>query len=108
MLSPVLALPLLLATALSASSEAPARPPADVSAAAPIADFRSDPVPTLESSPRTPEPALRRVWSAVGCQVVQTGAPAPLRGRVASEAARAIQDHRVLRIRTRGPPRRVS
>ena len=109
MLTPAVALSLLLATALGASSPAPVRPQASVSAVAPTVPSRPDPAPSLESSPRTPEPGLRRTWSAVGgCQVVRAGAPAPLQGGLAWEAASATEDGRVRHSRTRGPPRRVS
>ena len=108
MLTPAVALPLLLATALDASSPAPVRSRMDVSAAAPSGACRPEPAPSLESSPRAPEPGLRRIWSAVGCQVVRAGALAPLRGGMTREAARTPGDGRVRRLRTRGPPCRVS
>src|SRR5262245_2627851 len=108
MLTPAVALPLLLATALGASSSAPARSLAGVSAEAPTSASRPDPAPSLESSPRPPEPTLRRSWSAVGCDVVEAGVPAPLRGGVARESAGDPEDGRVRRTQPRGPPRRVS
>lgn len=108
MLTPAVALPLLLATALDASSPAPARSRADVSPTVLTDAVPPEPAPSLESSPRPPEPGLRRAWSAVGCQVVQASAPAPLRRGIAAESARATADGRVRRIGARGPPRRVS
>jgi hypothetical protein len=108
MLTPAVALPLLLATALDASSPAPVRPRGVVSPAAVSGAARPEPAPSLESSPRPLEPGLRRSWSAVGCLVLRAGALAPLRGGIAPESARATEDGRVRRIGARGPPRRVS
>jgi hypothetical protein len=107
MLTQLVALPLLLATSLDAPALASTRSRTDVSAEAPGGDFRRDPAPSIESSPRPPEPGLRRVWSAVGCEPVDAGARPPLRGRVTTDSARATEDGRVRKSRTRGPPCRV-
>lgn len=106
MLTVAVALPLLLATSLGAP--APARFRAGVSEAVPSSCCRHEPAPSLESSPRPPEPSLRRSWSALGCQVVAAGVPAPLRGGVAREAAGATTDGQAAAIQPRGPPRRDS
>ena len=103
MLTPAAALPLLLATALDASSPAPMRSRRDVSAPAPSGACRTGSAPSLESSPRAPGPGLRRIWSAVGCEVVQAGALAPLRDGMTRETAGTAGDGRVRRLRTRGP-----
>lgn len=108
MLTPLVALPLLLATTLDAPVSAPARLSAGVSTVALGDASRRDSEPSLESSPRAPEPGLRRSWSAVGCQVVQADARPPWRGWTAAEGAGSVRDGRVLKSRTRGPPCRVS
>lgn len=107
MLIPLAALPLLAAT-LDAPAAAPAWPPADAYAASPRRETEAPPAPSIESSPRIPEPALRRTWCAVGTEVARAGPPVAAGRGIGSPAARATVEGRVQRLRTRGPPRRES
>jgi hypothetical protein len=103
MLITVAALPLLLAATLDAPAAAHPRLGAEPRAAEPLRAHEAPPR-SIESSPRAPEPALRRTWSAVGCRVAQVAAPAVQRAMAAPGAASAVAKVEAYRLRTRGPP----
>jgi len=106
MLTPLAALPLVLATALGAPSPASTRTGGERGGAAFWDDTRPESVPSIESCPRTPDPVLRRC-SALGRQALQEGAPTLLRGGIRPAIAMTVEDGRVRRLPSRGPPRRV-
>jgi hypothetical protein len=109
MLSPVAALPLLLAATLDAPPvAAPARPTVDSYAAEYERRTEAPPAPTIESSPRLPEPSLRRSGYAEGSDQARAGQPGATDSNLASPAARRVGEGRVQRLRTRGPPQRES
>jgi hypothetical protein len=108
MLTQLVALPLLLAATLDAPQPETIRPRVGASAAALGSVPQPPPVPSLESSPRLPEPVLRRTWCAEGSEATQAGASGPVGRGITKTAALALADGRIQRPRPRGPPRHDS
>lgn len=105
MLTPLAALPLVVATALDVASPTLARAGSDRAGAASWDHARPAPKPSLETCPRVPDPVLRRCWSALGCHADQPGAPTLVHGGIGSATAISTEDGRVRRLASRGPPR---
>src|SRR5262245_47015803 len=108
MLTPLAALPLLLAATLDAPPPAPTRPRADSYASAPQRTQEAPPAPSIEGAPRLPEPALRRAWCAEGSDTAESGQPRAVGRGVTSPDVDADENVCVRRLRTRGPPSRES
>jgi hypothetical protein len=107
MLTPLAALPLVLATALGVPTPASSRAGRDPGGGASWDATRPESMPSLETSPRVPDPVLRRCWSALGRDADQLGAPTLLRGGIRPATAMTTEDGRARQLPSRGPPRRV-
>jgi len=108
MLTPLVALPLLLATALDAPAAAPTRLRVGPSLATIASLPQRPPAPSLESSLRLPEPVLRRTWCAEGSEMTRADAAGLVGRGTARHMAMALREGRIQRLKTRGPPRRRS